>query len=76
MVCGHVPCCGVLKKKRGGSVCVLGRDCGQIIIFRECDQNGRAALFHCYLDSPWDLGRAPVAGQPWGLLVVLQPVSL
>ena len=41
---GHVPCCGTLKKKHVGVyVSWGGRECGQIIIFGECDQNGPAA---------------------------------
>lgn len=49
----HVPYCGYPQEKVWGSVCVLGRECGQIMKFGGCDQNGPALLFHGCLDSPW-----------------------
>lgn len=78
MVCSHVSmlCCSQDKKGQvyvyqGGSVVSTGH----IIIFRERDQNGPAALFHCYLDGKWNFGRAPSAGLSLGSLIVASAAS-
>lgn len=46
-----------------------------VILFRERDQNGPAALFHCYLDGKWNFGRAPSAGLSLGNPIVASAAS-
>lgn len=43
---------------------------GHIIIFRERDQNGLAALWHGYLRGKWNFGSAPSVGLSRGSLIV------